>query len=42
MRKVTLPPNLTEIGESAFYRCTSLSAITLPPNLTEIGDEAFY
>ena len=36
-----LPPNLTEIGRSAFYGCTSLSEITLPHNLTEIEMCAF-
>ena len=41
LSEITLPPNLTEIGECAFYGCMSLSEITLPPNLTEIGQFAF-
>ena len=41
MSKITLPPTLTAIGESAFNECTSLIEIKLPPNLTEIGRSAF-
>ena len=41
MSEMTLPPNLTKIGGSAFYECISLSEITVPPSLTEIGAFAF-
>ena len=41
LREVSLPPNLTRIGEGAFADCTSLAGITLPPNLTENGAAAF-
>lgn len=40
---LTLPMNLTEIGEGAFSECYNLSGtLTLPPSLTTIGAEAFY
>ena len=32
---------ITEIGNSAFYGCTSLESITLPEGLTTIGNNAF-
>lgn len=32
---------VTEIGNRAFFRCTSLSKITIPNSVTEIGDMAF-
>ena len=31
-----------EIGENAFYACTSLVCIKLPENITSIGDSSFY
>ena len=34
---ITLSPNLTEIGVTAFRGCTSLSEIVLPPDLTELA-----
>ena len=42
MSEITLPPKLTEIGENAFFECTSLADVTLPPNLTKIEDRAFF
>jgi hypothetical protein len=36
-----LPPSLTDIGNSAFSRASSLAAITLPDTLTDIGEAAF-
>ncbi|GHT68585.1 hypothetical protein FACS189452_08520 [Bacteroidia bacterium] len=38
---VTLPTNLTSIGEGAFYECTGLTNITLPAGLITIGYSAF-
>ena len=34
--------NVTSIGESAFYRCSSLTGITIPNGVTTIGEGAFY
>lgn len=36
---VTLP--VTEIGDSAFADCISLTSVTLPPTITRIGNYAF-
>ena len=38
---VSLPQNLTSIGEFAFVGCTSLTSITIPNSVTSIGDYAF-
>ena len=44
--ELTLPDNYHgenyQIGESAFYKCESLTAITIPESVTSIGDDAFY
>jgi hypothetical protein len=37
-----LPASVTQIGERAFFRCTSLASITLPASVTQIGGHAFY
>ncbi len=37
-----VPEGTEEIEETAFGRCSALTAITLPSTLTTIGDEAFY
>ena len=34
--------DVTSIGESAFYRCSSLTDITIPNGVTTIGEGAFY
>lgn len=33
---------VTQIGDSAFYECSSLTGIILPDSITQIGDSAFY
>jgi len=38
---ITLPNNLTSIGEQAFTSCTSLTAITIPNSVTSIRQSAF-
>ena len=39
---VVVPEGVTNIGDQAFYDCSSLTSITLPDGLTSIGDCAFY
>ena len=38
---VKLPESLTIIGNSAFYRCYSLSSVSMGDNVTIIGEQAF-
>lgn len=38
---MSLSPNLTKIGENAFYGCTALKNITLPKTLQSFGSLAF-
>ncbi len=38
---VTIPDNVTSIGESAFQDCTSLTGVTFPDRVTSIGKNAF-
>ena len=40
-QNITLPPGLTQIGDWAFFGCSSLELKELPPGLTQIGDWAF-
>ena len=38
---VTIPDNVTTIGENAFNSCTALTSVTIPGNVTSIGGGAF-
>ncbi len=40
--EIIIPNETTEIGDYAFYKCTSLTSITIPDSVTSIGDDAFY
>jgi hypothetical protein len=33
---------ITTIGDSAFYKCTSLTSIVIPKKVTKIGKKSFY
>ena len=37
----TIPADVTSIGASAFYECSSLTSITIPKGVTRIGADAF-
>ena len=37
-----IPNSVTNIGDSAFYDCKSLTSINIPNSVTNIGDEAFW
>lgn len=39
--KVTIPSSVQEIGDAAFYNCTSLSAVDIPGSVKRIDDSAF-
>ena len=39
---ISLPSDMTDIGNCAFCKCTSVSSITIPDAVTSIGDSAFY
>ena len=38
---VTIPSDITSIGNNAFYNCYSLASVTIPNNVTSIGNNAF-
>ena len=37
-----IPVGVTEIGQRAFYGCTSLTSITIPDSVGSFGEESFY
>ncbi len=37
-----IPESVTQIGDSAFSECSSLTSIEIPDSVTQIGDSAFY
>ena len=39
---LTLPSNITEINQYAFYYCSSLTSVTIGNSVTSIGEYAFY
>lgn len=41
LQSVTLPSQITEIGNNAFFGCTQLASVSLPGNLSTIGESAF-
>ena len=41
LTNITLPDNITSIGNYAFSDCNNLTSITIPNSVTSIGDWAF-
>ncbi|MEE0689881.1 MAG: leucine-rich repeat domain-containing protein, partial [Bacteroidaceae bacterium] len=41
-KNTIIPPSVTEIGEWAFFGCSSLTSISIPPSVMKIGDSAFF
>ena len=42
LTSITLPINITSIGDDAFYNCTGFTGtLTLPSSITAIGEDAF-
>ena len=39
---MTIPSNVTSIGDKAFRDCSGLTSVTIPSSVTEIGWYAFY
>ena len=42
LTSVTIGNSVTNIGEDAFYGCSSLTSIEIPNSVTNIGENAFY
>lgn len=42
LQSITLPINITEIGQSAFYLCTKLVSADLPAALEKLNAQSFY
>ena len=42
INKVVIKDGVTNIGDFAFYECTSLTSITIPNSVKSIGYDAFY
>ena len=40
--KYTIPDNITEIADKAFWRCNNLTQVTIPNTVTTIGESAFH
>jgi BspA type Leucine rich repeat region (6 copies) len=41
LTSITIPNSVTNIGDGAFYLCTSLTSVTIPNSVTNIGADAF-
>lgn len=41
LEDLIVPENITEINESAFFKCRSLKKVTVPKQVTKIGSQAF-
>jgi hypothetical protein len=41
-KSFAIPPDVTSIGASAFYNCSSLTSISISNNVTNIGNFAFF
>lgn len=42
LKDITIPSDITEIKNCAFYGCPSLTSVTIGNSVTTIGDHAFY
>ena len=42
IKTVTIVDGVTNIGEYAFFNCSSLTSVTIPDGVTSIGSYAFY
>ena len=42
IQKLVIPDGITNIGQYAFYGCSSLTSVTIGNSVTSIGNEAFY
>jgi len=42
LTSITIPDNITSIGDNAFSQCGQLTSITLSPNITKIPDYMLY
>ena len=42
IQKIVLEPDVTTIGNNAFYGCAAAEEVTIPAGVTAIGEQAFY
>jgi hypothetical protein len=42
LTSVSIPSNVTSIGDSAFFACQKIVNLTIPSSVTSVGKEAFY